>query len=364
MCKSDREKIEYSVDPFFETSPNLLCIAGFDGYFKRINPAVCDTLGYSEAELMARPIRDFIHPDDLERTAQHRTAALKGKRLLNFENRYLHCNGRVVWLSWNSIPMVDSELVYAIAKDISHIKSREAQRDQLLTELTRTNQRLKHFTNATAHDIRSPVAGLVALSGLIDTSKIEDPATLEILEVLEHSAEDLMKMLNRYVDNLNAESHHSMLEVLNLEESFKQVTASIHCLIERSCGRIQLDFESCPEICFNRSYLEGIFMNLLSNSIKYAHPGRELLLQLRSRKLERGVELVFSDNGVGFDLEHNREHVFQMHQKFHDRADSKGVGLYLVHHYLTSLGGEISVASQVGEGTTFTLVFPDCGTAA
>ncbi|WPJ96330.1 PAS domain-containing sensor histidine kinase [Coraliomargarita algicola] len=355
----DDSNFEYAVDPFFETSPDMLCIAGFDGYFKRINPAVSHTLGYSEAELLSRPIRDFIHPDDLELTAQHRTAVLNGKPLLNFENRYLHQDGKTVWLSWNSIPMRDQQLVYAIAKDISHIKSREAHRNRLLTELAETNQRLKHLTNATAHDIRSPVAGLIALSSLIDTSKIEDAATLEILDVLALSAEDLLKMLDRYVDNLNAEEHQSMLEVLHFEEVFNQVKASIHHLVERSHASIRFVLDACPCVCFNRSYLEGIFMNLLTNSLKYAHPDRGLEIRIRSRKVERGVELEFTDNGIGFDAEYNRDLVFKLHQKFHDRADSKGVGLYLVHHYMTSLGGTISVTSQVGEGTRFMLYFPD-----
>ncbi|MGZ0654980.1 PAS domain-containing sensor histidine kinase [Coraliomargarita sp. W4R53] len=359
MQNTDDSELKYAVDPFFETSPNLLCIAGFDGYFKRINPAVCHTLGYSESELMARPIREFIHPNDLELTTQLRSSVLKGKPLINFENRYLHKDGRIVWLSWNSIPMLDSELVYAIAKDISHIKTREAHNQKLLTELSVTNERLKHLTNATAHDIRSPVAGLVALSSLIDTSKIEDPSTLEILELLEHSAEDLMTMLNRYVDNLNAEAHQSMLEVLDLEEIFNQVSASIHYLVERSCTTIHLDFEASPSICFNRSYLEGIFMNLLTNSMKYAHPERSPEVYICSRRLDRGVELTFSDNGLGFDADQHRERIFQLHQKFHDREDSKGVGLYLIHHYMTSLGGKISVTSQVGQGATFSLFFPD-----
>ncbi len=360
----ERSESEYAVDPFFETSPDMLCIAGFDGYFKRINPAVCDTLGYSERELMARPVRDFIHPSDVEMTAQHRAAIVSGQPLHNFENRYLHKDGKVVWLSWNSIPMPDLQLVYAIAKDISDIKTREAQRNELLSELAETNQRLKHLTNATAHDIRSPVAGLVALSSLIDTSQIKDPATLETLEILALSAEDLMEMLDRYVDNLNAEGHQSMLEVLDLAVVFTSVQSSVRYLIERSRAQIQLEVDECPRVCFHRAYLEGIFMNLLTNSLKYAHPGRPVQIRVCSRAVERGVELEFSDNGIGFDAEQNRDLVFKLHQKFHDRADSKGVGLYLVHHYMTSLGGSISVTSQVGQGTRFTLFFPDYNKAS
>ena len=96
---------EYSLAPFFELSADLLCIAGFDGYFKMTSPSVSKTLGYSEEELLARPINSFIHPQDREITARHRTKILQGKPLLNFENRYLTKDGVIVWLSWTSMPL-------------------------------------------------------------------------------------------------------------------------------------------------------------------------------------------------------------------------------------------------------------------
>lgn len=359
MHNSNRMTLDYPLDPFFKTSPNLLCIAGFDGYFKRINPAVCQTLGYSEDELMSRPIREFIHPDDRELTAQHRDSLLKGKALLNFENRYLHKDGEVVWLSWNSIPLDDSHLVYAIAKDITHIKSREAHRNELLSDLTAVNQRLRHLTDATAHDIRAPVAGLVALSSLVDTSHISDPDTVEVLGALEQAAEDLLVMLDRYVDNLKNETYHSMMESLKLGDVFNQVSASLRFLIKRAGTQISLDFDDCSRVYFSRSYLEGIFINLLTNSIKYAHPHRIPEVRVCSRRVKRGVEVTFSDNGIGFDSERHQEKLFKLHHKFHDRDDSKGVGLYLVHHYMSSLGGSISVKSEVGHGAHFSLFFPD-----
>ncbi len=359
MPHSSRPETVYSVDPFFETSPNLLCIAGFDGYFKRINSAVSRTLGYSEAELLARPIRDFIHPDDHARTSKQRELILEGKPLLDFENRYVCKDGKVVWLSWHSVPVEDRELVYAIAKDISDIKAREAHRNQQLSELAALNQRLKRQNEATAHDLRSPAAALHSLVRLIETSTISDVETLEIIEVLKCSSADLVTLLDRYVDNLDTDVNGLALELLHLEEVFRQVVRSIHFIIERSCANFHLDFKDCPELIFHRSYLEGIYLNLITNSIKYAHPERCPEITICSRKVEGGAELSFADNGIGFDAERHKNRIFGLHQSFHQRDDSKGVGLYLIHHYMTSVGGRISVQSQVGEGTTFTLYFPD-----
>jgi len=115
----------FDLDYFFEVAPDLFCIAGFDGYFKKINPAVCKTLGYSEKELFASPINDFIHPEDRLRTIEKHQALLEGRSLLNFENRYLTKDGTVVWLSWTSVPIKKDSLIFAIAKDITYRRQLE-----------------------------------------------------------------------------------------------------------------------------------------------------------------------------------------------------------------------------------------------
>lgn len=115
----------FDLEYFFQITPDLLCIVGFDGYFKKINPAVSKTLGYTDEELFSAPISSFIHPDDLQLTAQKRIELTKGQALLNFENRYLTKSGSVTWLSWTSVPVPQQELIFAIAKNITYRKRLE-----------------------------------------------------------------------------------------------------------------------------------------------------------------------------------------------------------------------------------------------
>jgi PAS domain S-box-containing protein len=117
--------IVFDLEYFFELSPDLLCIAGFDGYFKKINPAVSNTLGYTNDELFAVPINSFVHPDDQHITAEKRAGITHGEPLLNFENRYITKNGAVIWLSWTSMPIKRDNLVFAIAKNITYRKQLE-----------------------------------------------------------------------------------------------------------------------------------------------------------------------------------------------------------------------------------------------
>lgn len=109
----------------FEMTPDLVCIAGRDGYFRKVNKAVIEKLGYTEEELFSRLISSFVHPDDRAETARTRAELIEGKKLLNFENRYITKNGGVVWLEWTSIFHSGKDLVFAIAKDITKRKKIE-----------------------------------------------------------------------------------------------------------------------------------------------------------------------------------------------------------------------------------------------
>lgn len=117
--------IAFDFEYFFNLSADLICIAGFDGYFKKINPAVSRTLLYTEAELFSRPIDTFVHEDDRPLTGAKRKDIIKGQPLLNFENRYITKSGQIVWLAWTSMPVMARQQVFAIAKDITWMKNTE-----------------------------------------------------------------------------------------------------------------------------------------------------------------------------------------------------------------------------------------------
>jgi PAS domain S-box-containing protein len=114
-----RRRAERQVDDIFDLSPDLLCIAGLDGYFKRVNPAFEQTLGYSAAVLLSRPVIEFVHPDDRERTADIVAALSAGRQIADLENRFIRADGAVRWLQWNTRLMPENDLLYAAARDVS-----------------------------------------------------------------------------------------------------------------------------------------------------------------------------------------------------------------------------------------------------
>jgi two-component system, NtrC family, sensor kinase len=122
-------------DRFFAISIDMLCFAGFDGYFKRLSPSWERTLGWTLEELMARPMIEFVHPDDRERTSRQNLAVRSGDQALAFENRYLCKDGSFRWLHWNATSDFDDQVIYSIARDITEHKRIEAERDRLVAEL-------------------------------------------------------------------------------------------------------------------------------------------------------------------------------------------------------------------------------------
>jgi PAS domain S-box-containing protein len=114
-----RRRAERQVDDIFDLSPDLLCVIGLDGYFKRVNPAFEHTLGYAAAELLSRPYLGFVHPDDRERTAKVVDALSEGRDVWDFENRYIRPDGAVRWLQWNTRTMPEKGLMYAAARDVT-----------------------------------------------------------------------------------------------------------------------------------------------------------------------------------------------------------------------------------------------------
>src|SRR6185295_2067265 len=105
------------VDRFFAISPGLLCVEGFDGYFKMLNPAWEETLGYSIEELCSKPSIDFVHPDDRAKATDEAFEVCGGRTVFRFKNRYCCKDGTYRWLAWASAPSPAHRLIYGSARD-------------------------------------------------------------------------------------------------------------------------------------------------------------------------------------------------------------------------------------------------------
>ncbi len=123
--RKQREQKLVISDRIFKHALDMLCIAGFDGYFKTLNPSWEKILGWSTEELMAKPWIEFVHMDDREATKDIRTVLVDGQEIYQFENRYVCKDGSYKWLSWNSYPYPKENIMFGVARDVTYKKQAE-----------------------------------------------------------------------------------------------------------------------------------------------------------------------------------------------------------------------------------------------
>jgi eukaryotic-like serine/threonine-protein kinase len=117
-----RRQAEEERDRFFNLSLDMLCVAGFDSYFKRVNSAFERALGFTIEEMRSEPFLNFVHPDDRAATLAEFERLMAGANTIFFENRYRCKDGSYRWMQWTSTPDFDQQVIYAAARDITESK--------------------------------------------------------------------------------------------------------------------------------------------------------------------------------------------------------------------------------------------------
>ncbi|MEZ2276790.1 MAG: PAS domain S-box protein [Microcoleus sp.] len=159
---TDRKQAEQERDRFFTLSLDLLCIADFEGKFKRVNPAWATTLGYTLEELQEQPFLNFVHPDDRQHTASEANKIAQGVETIAFENRYRCKDGSYKWLSWKSRPLHQEKIMYAVARDITDSKHAISQLQETTAQLARSESEFRQQKNLLQLLIDSIGEGVVA----------------------------------------------------------------------------------------------------------------------------------------------------------------------------------------------------------
>jgi PAS domain S-box-containing protein len=174
----ERPPAEEQLDHFFALSLDMLCIAGFDGYFKRVNAAWEKTLGFTREELLARPYAEFVHPQDRETTVSEAQKIATGVHTISFENRYQCKDGSFKWLLWSATALPDQQLIYAAARDITDRKQteeavlrshKEVERRvrERTAELSRANEPKSPSTSKQRSHFSTPRRGTAASSKML-----------------------------------------------------------------------------------------------------------------------------------------------------------------------------------------------------
>jgi len=327
-----------------------------------VNPAFTVMTGYESSEITGESPDILKGPNSDINDIKKIIGAIKNRKEGLIEMISCKKNKEEFWLRFSMIPIYnsDNELSHwvSIQRDISDEKKQEKEKEQLIRELTKNNKDLKEFSYITSHNLRAPISNLTGLLSLIEDIEIEDPELKEILFGFNKSTHLLNETVNDLTKVMIIKDHPSIQkENLLLKEVFENVFSQLSFQFEEHKPVLKIDFENVPVLNVNKAYIESILLNLLTNSIKYRAEGKTLKITITATQTDNSIVLIFKDNGIGIDLERNRDKVFGLYQRFHDYPDSKGLGLYLVKSQVEAMGGTISITSEVNKGTAFTLIF-------
>jgi signal transduction histidine kinase len=171
--------------------------------------------------------------------------------------------------------------------------------------------------------------------------------------MLKDSSQGLNDTLNELMKVLEVRFNKNMtFDACDLSEVTNHVASTLKGQMVSKNAAIKTDFQK-QHLEFPHIYLESIFYNMISNSLKYTKEGVAPVIEIASRYEYGKTVLTFKDNGLGIDLNEHGHNMFKLNKVFHRGFDSKGVGLFMTKTQIETFGGSITVESQVGLGTTF-----------
>jgi len=361
-----RRRSEAQVDRYFRMSLDMLCIAGTDGYFKRLNPAFFKTLGHTDEELLSRPFLDFVHPEDRDATVSVVAALGQGEPVSEFENRYICKDGSYRWLSWRSQPVPDENLIFATARDVTVAKASQESIQRLNEELRlqteqlrAANEELESFSYSVSHDLRAPlrhVQGYVDMLVRAAGDQLQPKAIHYLNTIRDCGAE-----MGRLIDDLLAFSRVGRTEFrVRPMPMDKIVQEVIHDLeMETRDRNIEWVLPTLPEAMGDPALIRQVLANLIGNAVKYTSQRQAARIEVTAEREDGDVLFQVRDNGVGFDMAYVHK-LFGIFQRLHraEEFEGTGIGLATVRRIVARHGGRTWAEGIPGQGATFYFTLP------
>jgi PAS domain S-box-containing protein len=321
--------------------------------------------GYKMAEISAgiESWTAHICPDDAGRITKSIQAILEGNETIwKEEYCYRRADGTFADVVDRGFVIRDKaglavRMVGAM-HDISERKQALKEMKRITDDLYKHNRELHEFGYIVSHNLRSPVANIMGMANLLEIEK-DDPETVAYcttnlktaISRLDEVILDLSKILNATDSSVELTA-----EQVELSETISNIKTDLGNKLLRNRARINVT-AGVFFIYSHKAYIYSIFFNLISNAIKYRSES-DLVISVDISYKDAMVRIAFTDNGRGIDLERHGGELFKPYKRFHTNVDGKGLGLFLVKSHIDVLGGEISVASEPGAGTTFTILLP------
>lgn len=367
----DRKQPDLEGDQFFDLSLDMLCIASVDGYFKRINLAFTETLGYTAEELLSRPFLDFVYADDVESTRKALEILKEGQPVTDFVNRYTRRDGSIRWIHWRAVPSPDNRLIFAVARDITEVQEQEEARRKLETQVQHSQkmQAIGTLAGGIAHDFNNILSAILGYSELtLNHISQNSPAVRYVEEVLRagRRAKDLVGQILAFSRGRKIERKPVDFQII-IDETLGLIKATFPSTISislRSCASKSMIYADSTQI-------HQVILNLCTNAAQAMEEnGGQLNLLLEEIHVPRAIDsfpkeliagpyvrLMIQDSGQGMARE-VLDRAFEPFFTTKNPRKGTGMGLSLVHGIITSHQGAVTIDSVPGEGTIVWVYLP------
>lgn len=310
-----------------------------------------------------------VHPDYRQIMQKLRDQLYQGPGTQQFQAPLLCGDGQYRWFSFNSVSTLNpttgklrlsgSIINIDHVRQVEALRTHEAELARTVKQLSQANSDLERFAHMASHDLQEPLRMVTSFMTLLQEEyapKLDEDAN----QYIDYACDGATRM-QRLIDDLLEYAHFSsqtaeVIEV-DLQEVVEQIRAEQSVRIVETGG--QIIAQDLPIIMADRVGLSSVLSNLISNALKYCRPGIPPMVTIELTQTQESQTLVVRDNGIGIASEHFND-IFQPFRRLHGPTEfsGTGVGLALVKNVISSWQGEISVNSEPGAGTTFTIKWP------
>ena len=364
-------KSEEKYRGLYESVKDGIAKVNMDGKILECNPEFSRMLGYTSEELKEKRFQDFT-PKKYHKIEEEKlkNETLKRGYTEEYEKEYIRKDGRLIPISIR-VWLIDDEEgkpinMWAIVRDISNKKEYEKSilnlnKDLELKQkqLKSANKELEAFAYSISHDLRAPLRAITGFSQILmeDYIKELDDEALRLGRVIQDNAQNMANL----IDDLLEFSRLGRSSLDYSELAMKNMANSMFYEASTPEIRKKTDFvvKDIPDIKADTKMMRQVWMNLITNAIKYSSTRKNIRIQISATESRDFVTYMIRDNGVGFDMKY-KEKLFIVFQRLHkpNEFEGTGVGLPLVQRIINRHGGEVWGESELDKGATFYFSLP------
>ncbi len=355
------------VDDVLNSMTDTLLVTTPEGLIQRANPAACKLLGYREDELMGRAL-NVVYPEaeaEFLTTNRQANPSPNGHAPLGLETTYRSKDGLYIPVSFSGAFMGrrDGTLqgIVCVAQDITERKRSEDALRQAKEQAESANQAKSIFLATMSHEIRTPMNGVIGMSGLLLDTALSDEQR-EFAETVRQSGEALLVIINDILDFSKIEADKLDLELIDfdlrttVEDVLDLLSEQAHRKgLELTC---QINADTPSRVSGDPGRIRQVLTNLVGNAVKFTETGEvNVRVSLNQREAQDVIiRFAITDTGIGIAPE-SQAKLFEPFSQADGSTTRKyggtGLGLAISKQLATLMGGDIGLASTLGEGSTF-----------